>query len=110
MRAYRDYIFIFNIYVPALLPCMLLCFPGAAIAAFALAVCLLCTSFLRGAALRSMTTVNQCRSILGDKVWMAHVSGQNFGGVKTWSMNAVNKCPEHPWGQGAYGTGPRLLT
>ena len=55
MRAYRDYIFIFNIYVPALLPCMLLCFPGAAIAAFALAVCLLCTSFLRGAALWSMT-------------------------------------------------------
>ena len=25
-----------------------------------------------------------------------------------WSMNTVNKCPEHPWGQGAYGTGPRL--
>ena len=50
---------------------MLLCFPGAAIAAFALAVCLLCTSFLRGAALWSMSTVNQCRSILGDKVWMA---------------------------------------
>ena len=24
-----------------------------------------------------------------------------------WSMNTVNKCPEHPWGQGAYGTGPR---
>ena len=75
MRAYRDYIFIFNIYVPALLPCMLLCFPGAAVAAVALAVCLLCTSFLRGATLWSMTTVNQCRSILGDKVWMAHAPG-----------------------------------
>ena len=79
MRAYRDYIFIFNIYVPALLPCMLLCFPGAAIAAFALAVCLLCTSFLRGAALWSMTTVNQCRSILGDKVWMALALGRFLG-------------------------------
>ena len=26
-----------------------------------------------------------------------------------WSMNAVNTCPEHPWGQGAYGTSPRLV-
>ena len=26
-----------------------------------------------------------------------------------WSMNTVNKCPEHPWGQGAYGTSPRLF-
>ena len=57
---------------------MLLCFPGAAVAAVALAVCLLCTSFLRGATLWSMTTVNQCRSILGDKVWMALALGREF--------------------------------
>ena len=46
-------------------------FFGAAIAAAALAFRLLCTSFLHGATLWSTSTVNQCRSILGEKVWMA---------------------------------------
>ena len=29
-------------------------------------------------------------------------------GATLWSMNTVNMRPEHPWGQGAYGAGPRL--
>ena len=53
-------------------------FFGAAVAAVALAVCLLCTSFMFGTTLWSMNTVNQCRSILGDKVWMAHALGKYF--------------------------------
>ena len=28
-------------------------------------------------------------------------------GATLWSMNTVNMRPEHPWGQGAYGAGPR---
>ena len=30
-------------------------------------------------------------------------------GATLWSINAVSKCPEPPWGQGAYGTRPRRI-
>ena len=52
---------------------------GAALAAFALALCLPWALLMIGAILWSLATVSQCRSILGDKVWMALARGCVLG-------------------------------